>query len=353
MNRTSFALLFTILVLAGMPVTIHGQNFKEISLADIYQFGKFDPETLEGLNSMKDGIHYSVQTYSRIEKYSYKTGEMVEILFDATEFGEIGPFTAYQINATEDRILVETEQEQIYRHSYRASYYVYDMRTGTIMPLSENGKQQLGTFSPYGSHVAFVRDNNLYIRDLEEARERQITFDGVRNQVINGAPDWVYEEEFAFSQGFSWSPDGKKIAFYRFDERRVKQFHMTMFGPLYPEPYEFKYPKAGEENSVVSIHVFDLVSGNTSTMDIGQERDQYIPRIKWTNDPNTLSIMRLNRLQNQLDILHANASTGESEVVYREVNQRYISEASDNTVTYLEDGEHIILNSEKDGYFHP
>jgi dipeptidyl-peptidase-4 len=352
MNRTSFTLLMNLLILVGMPVIMDGQDPKDITLADIYRSAKFIPEGLEGLYSMNDGEHYTVQHWNRIEKFSYKSGQKVETLFDVNEFKEIGPFTAYHFNSVENKILVETGYEQIYRHSYRASYYVYDMISGVIMPVSVNGKQQLGTFSPSGSHVAFVRDNNLYIRDMNMFEETQVTFDGVRNEVINGAPDWVYEEEFAFSKGFRWSPDGKKIAFYRFDERRVKQFHMTMFGPLYPEPYEFKYPKAGEENAVVSIHVFDLDSGNTITMDIGLETDQYIPRIKWTTDPNTLSIMRLNRLQNQLDIFHANAFTGESTVVYQEENQWYISEVSDHTVTYLEDGEHFILNSEKDGYFH-
>ena len=190
------------------------------------------------------------------------------------------------------------------------------------------------------------------VRDLSEKEEKQITFDGVRNEIINGAPDWVYEEEFGFSQGFHWSPDGKKIAFYRFDEKRVKEFHMTMFGPLYPESYKFKYPKAGEMNSLVTIHVFDLESGLTIPMDVGEETDQYIPRIKWTRDPEVLSIMRLNRLQNQLDILHAGAADGKSKVVYSETNLYYISEASDNTITYLPDSESFILSSEKDAYFH-
>jgi len=350
MNRISYALIFLTLSLSVFPLS--GQESSRITLEDIYGSPAFMPDMLRGLNSMNDGVHYTVQEGSQIKKYSYKTGEVVKTLFDATQFEEIDRFTAYQFNDTEEKILIETEHEQIYRHSYSAYYYVYDCAEGTVIPVSANGKQQLGTLSPSGSHAAFVRDNNLYIRDLSGVREEQLTFDGVRNQVINGAPDWVYEEEFGFSQGFCWSPDGQKIAFYRFDESQVKLFHMTMFGTLYPESYEFKYPKAGEENSQVSIHVYDLESGKTTPMDVGDESDQYIPRIKWTKDTNTLSIMRLNRLQNQLDILHANAATGNSKVVYQEVNQWYISEASDQTITYLEDGESFILNSEKDGYFH-
>jgi len=265
---------------------------------------------------MNDGLHYTFQNYLRIEKFSYRTGELIETLFDASDFGEIGTFSGYKFNASEDKILLETGQEKIYRHSYLASYYVYDLNSGKITPVSGKGKQQLGTFSPGGSQVAFVRNNNLFIRNLMTDEEMQITFDGVRNEIINGAPDWVYEEEFTFSQAYAWSPDGKKIAFYRFDEREVREYQMTFFGSLYTDSYRFKYPKAGEVNSSATIHVYDLESDKTMAMEIGEESDQYIPRIKWTSDPGVLSILRLNRLQNQLDILHANVSTGESKVVY-------------------------------------
>ena len=348
LNRTFYP-LFLIL---SITLTAFGQDTKTITLEDAFQSRTFSAEGLYGLRSMNDGIHYTVQNGNTIDRYSYQTGEQAGKLFDAADFPELSSFSGYHFNELETKILIETGVESIYRHSYTASYYVYDMEEKTLAPVSEEGKQQLGTFSPDGSQVAFVRDNNLYIRDLSQKEERQITFDGVRNEIINGAPDWVYEEEFGFSQGFHWSPDGQKIAFYRFDERRVREFHMTMFGPLYPESYEFKYPKAGEENSLVSIHVYNLESGKITSMDVGEEADQYIPRIKWTRDPEVLSIMRLNRLQNQLDILHANAGSGTSRVVYSESNKYYISEASDNTITYLSDGESFILNSERDGYFH-
>jgi len=344
--------IFPLILLIGTAGLSSGQETTRITLNDIYRNRTFMPGMLYGLNSMNDGVHYTVREQGEIEKYSYRTGEITETLFDAEDFEVISQFSGYSFNATEDKILLETGKERIYRHSYVAAYYMYDMATGKIVPISKKGKQQLGTFSPTGSHVAFVRDNNLFIRDFDKTAETQITFDGVRNEVINGAPDWVYEEEFGFSQGFHWSPDGKKIAFYRFDERKVEEFHMTMFGPLYPESYRFKYPKAGELNSVVSIHVYDTETGETCLMDTGSETDQYIPRIKWTNNPEILSIMRLNRLQNQLDILHADASTGQSKVVYTEKNNYYISEASDNTITYLPDGDSFILISEKDGYFH-
>ena len=351
MNRLS-RIIFSLIILVGMTGLSSGQETTRITLNDIYRNRIFMPGMLYGLNSMNEGVHYTVRNQGKIEKYSYQTGEITETLFDAEDFEIISQFSGYSLNATEDKILLETGKERIYRHSYLAAYYVYDLTTGKVVPVSEMGKQQLGTFSPTGSHVAFVRDNNLFIRDFNKVTEAQITFDGVKNEVINGAPDWVYEEEFGFSQGFHWSPDGKKIAFYRFDERQVKEFHMTVFGPLYPKIYRFKYPKAGELNSVVTIHVYDTETGEIHQMDTGIETDQYIPRIKWTIDPEILSIMRLNRLQNKLDIMHADASTGQSKVVYTEENKYYISEASDNTITYLPDGESFILNSEMDGYFH-
>ena len=348
LSRTFYPLVLILLISS----IIFGQETKTITLEDAFQSRTFMAEGLYGLRSMNDGVHYTVQNRATIDKYSYQTGEQVETLFDAADFSELNSFSGYHFNELETKILLETDVESIYRHSYTASYYVYDMKLKTLVPVSENGKQQLGTFSPDGSRVAFVRENNLYIRDLSEKEEKQITFDGVRNEIINGAPDWVYEEEFGFSQGFHWSPDGKKIAFYRFDELRVKEFHMTMFGALYPESYKFKYPKAGELNSLVSIHVYNQETGKITSMDVGEETDQYIPRIKWTHDPEVLSIMRLNRLQNQLDILHAEAGNGSSKVVYSESNKYYISEASDNTITYLSDRESFVLNSERDGYFH-
>ncbi len=344
--------IYPLLLVFGMVSAVSGQATSQITLDDIYHTRKFSARMLYGLRSMNDGVHYTVQNGDKIDKYSYQSGEISETLFDATNFNEINGFSGYAFNETEEKILIETDQEQIYRHSYLASFHVYDRSSGNLSALSSEGKQQLATFSPDGSHVAFVRENNLFIKKLNADQEHQVTFDGVRNEVINGAPDWVYEEEFGFSEGFQWSPDGRKIAFYRFDERRVREFQMTMYGHLYPENYTFKYPKAGEENSLVSILVYDLATEQTTSMDIGDETDQYIPRIKWTADPGVLSIMRLNRLQNQLDIIHANARSGDSKVVYSEVNKWYISEAADNTITYLPDGESFILNSEKDGYFH-
>ncbi|PID92061.1 MAG: S9 family peptidase [Bacteroidetes bacterium] len=347
LNKAFFLTLLSISI-AGSSTG----NTKQISLQTIFESGDLSARGIHGLNSMNDGLHYSVQAGQCIEQYSYESGILIDTLFNAGDFEQLASFSGYAFSRDEQKILIETDRMPIYRHSYKAKYYVYNRNNKQLVGVSLNGPQQLAAFSPDGSMVAFVRDNNLYISWPEKNKEEQITFDGQKNTIINGAPDWVYEEEFGFSRGFYWSPDGEMIAFYRFDESRVREFGMPIYGDLYPESYRFKYPKAGEENAQVSIHVYNLKSGRTSTMDTGPERDQYIPRIKWTRTAGILSIMRLNRLQNTLHILHAEAVTGKAVVVYEEINDRYISEVSDQTLTYLPDGESLILISEKSGYFH-
>ena len=328
---------------------------KKISLENIYKGRQLFPKGIKNIRSMSDGEHYTVSEEGKyIKKFSYSNGEFLNMVFDLTEINDapIRRFSAYEFNADETKILLTTGRENIYRHSYVAEYYVYDLNSKELYPVSKNGKQQLATFSPDGSKIAFVRNNNLYIKNLINDEELKITTDGEQNKIINGAPDWVYEEEFGFNKAFSWSPDGETIAFYRFDESHVKQFNMTMYEDLYPEWYRFKYPKAGEKNAVVSIHFYNLITKMFVKADIGAEKDQYIPRIKWTKDSNTLSIIRLNRLQNFMEVLHTNALSGKSEIVYEEKEDEYISEVSDQKLTYLDNGKEFIIMSEKEGYNH-
>ncbi len=253
----------------------------------------------------------------------------------------------FSFEAGDARALTATEPEPIYRRSFRANYLLPD---GT--PLSRGGKQQAAQLSPDGKKAAFVRENNLFYVALDDMREVQITFDGRFNEIINGIPDWVYEEEFGFARAFEWSPGSDKIAFLRFDESRVKHFSMNVFaGQLYPSVYTFKYPKAGEENSVVGVRIYDLTDSQTHTIDIGSRPDQYIPRIKWTPD-GRLAVYRLNRLQNHFEVLLADAETGTSRVIYDERNPRYVERVGDGTVTFLADGDRFIVRSERDGWFH-
>jgi len=325
---------------------------KEISLEDIYKNFVFYPRSIDKIRSMNDGLYYTTLEHTGIiSRWDYATGEVVDEIFTAAGHSIKG-VSDYEFSADERKILLATAKERIYRHSYKADYFIYNRDTKELLPLSSGGKQQLASFSPDGKKVAFVRDNNLFVTDMGSMSELQITSDGEHGKIINGATDWVYEEEFGFAKGFAWSPDSKKIAYYRFDESRVKEFSMAMYKNLYPEEYRFKYPKAGEENSLVSIHTYLLESQNTVKMDIGPIADQYIGRILWTNDPEKLSIIRINRLQNAQDILHADAKTGVSEVVLSERNERYINEPNDHSVVYLPDGQNFVFQSERSGWLH-
>ncbi len=350
-----FKYLLVSLFLVFGTLTASAQEKKNFDLEDLYMRPTFYAKSVRGMNSMKDGKTYASFEKGQLNIYNYKTGMLEKTLFGITDLvleGEDLPIGLqdYVLSDNEDKMLCATEMESIYRHSYHATYFIYDFNTKTLQPLSKNGKQRLATFSPDATKVAFMRDNNLFIKDLKTGEEKQFTNDGLYNHIINGAPDWVYEEEFSFSQGFYWSPDSKKIAFMKFDESKVREFQMEEFEGLYPDWYSFKYPKAGEDNSVVEIYVYDLESGKTVKMDTGSETDIYLPRIAWTKDANILAIQRLNRHQNHLEILAADATTGKSRVFYDETNDYYIDITDD--WHFLEDGKRFLMTSEKSGYNH-
>lgn len=350
--KIKLSLSLAIIVLSALSV-FSQEQYKKISLEKIYKESIFSPKAVRGINSMNNGSHYTINNGGQsIDKHNYATGEKTATLFDVKNYEELPYFSAYEFSQDEKNILLTTNVEYIYRHSFVAEYFVYQTKDKTLTPLSSQGKQQLASFSPDGKLVSFVRENNLFITNIEEGTELQITSDGEKNKIINGAPDWVYEEEFGFSRGFYWSPDGKRIAYYKFDETAVPEFGMDMFGNLYPESYVFKYPKAGETNSNVTLHVYNLESKETINIDVEADNDSYIPRIKWTNDPEILSVTWMNRLQNQVRIIHCNANQGNAEIVYEESNDKYISEATDNMITYLPDNKSFLLISERSGYFH-
>lgn len=336
-------------------VSASAQEKKNFDLEDLYMRPTFYAKSVRGMNSMKDGKTYASFEKGQLNIYNYKTGKLEKTLFGITDLTmhpdslPIG-LQNYELSANEDKMLCLTDMESIYRHSFHANYYVYDFATKTLQPLSKNGKQRLATFSPDATKVAFMRDNNLFIKDLKTGEEKQFTSDGLYNHIINGAPDWVYEEEFSFSQGFYWSPDSKKIAFMKFDESNVREFQMEEFEGLYPDWYSFKYPKAGEDNSIVEIYVYNLENGKTVKMDTGKETDIYLPRIAWTKDANVLAIQRLNRHQNHLEILAADATTGKSRVFYDDTNEYYIDITDD--WHFLEDGKRFLMTSERSGYNH-
>ncbi len=350
-----FKYLLVSLFLVFGTLSASAQEKKNFDLEDLYMRPTFYAKSVRGMNSMKDGKTYATFEKGQLNIYNYKTGKLEKTLFgiaDLTMHPDSLPIGLqnYELSENEDKMLCLTDMESIYRHSFHANYYVYDFATKTLQPLSDNGKQRLATFSPDATKVAFMRDNNLFIKDLKTGEEKQFTNDGLYNHIINGAPDWVYEEEFSFSQGFYWSPDSKKIAFMKFDESNVREFQMEEFEGLYPDWYSFKYPKAGEDNSIVEIYVYDLESGKTVKMDTGTETDIYLPRIAWTKDANVLAIQRLNRHQNHLEILAADATTGKSRVFYDETNDYYIDITDD--WHFLEDGKTFLMTSERSGYNH-
>lgn len=338
---------------------------KQLSLNDFFVDGTFYSKGVSGLRSMNDGEHYTVleNNATRIVKYSYKTGQSVSTLLDLEkiENSPVSRIDNYEFNPDESRILLSTHTQPIYRRSFTADYYLYDFKNKEIKPLSNNGSQRLATFSPDGLRIAFVRDNNIFIHDLRFGTERQITSDGEYNQIINGAPDWVYEEEFAFNRAFEWAPDGSALAYIKFDESGVREYQMNIFegqapalkpNALYPSNYTYKYPKAGEKNSNVSVHVYDVNDRTTLTMNTGEEEDIYLPRIRWTQDPKKLAIIRLNRHQNKMEVLLANAKIGTTTLLYREENKYYIDESNLDHLVFLNNGNQFVITSEKSGYMH-
>ncbi|UWN57951.1 S9 family peptidase [Alistipes ihumii AP11] len=313
--------------------------------------GTFEQKTVSGVRSLSDGERYTTMSDGRVLCFLYRTGEPAGVLFDASAAEPRIEFTDYVLSADERRLLLTTDVEPIYRHSFTAEYWIYDRQDGSLRRLSQGGPQQQAQFSPDGSRVAFVRGGNLFVADPAAGSERQLTFDGRFNHIINGLPDWVYEEEFSFARAFAWSPDGRKIAYLRFDESRVKQYNMNRFaGGLYPENYTFKYPKAGEQNSVVELYCCDAADGSTVRMDTGEQTDQYIPRLFWT-PTGQLGFYRLNRLQNHFEVLLCDSS-GASRVVYDERNDRYVERVDGRTVTFLPDGDRFVVRSERDGFMH-
>jgi len=336
--------------------SISAQTFKEITLQDIVK-GTFSARTIQSLPSMKDGKSYVSAKQGKDGIYmaqnSYSTGEEMNVLFKQADLVYMGDTLELSADFSNDerKVMLSKDEEKIYRHSVKANYYVFDINSKKITPVSNAGKQLFATFSPDAGKIAFVRENNLFIKDLTTGAEHKITEDGRNNSIINGRADWVYEEEFSFAKAFFWSPDGKKIAFYRFDETEVPEYSMTVFDSLYPSQYTYKYPKAGEKNSRVSIHIYNTVTNTTQTVTIGTEQNQYIPRIKWTASPDVLCVLRMNRHQNKLEYLLANAGNSSSKIILTEEDKRYI-DVENERLTFLKNGREFINISERDGYNH-
>ena len=332
------------------PIVLLAQK-KEVTLENIWKTYDFYPKSVSGFNSMQDGNYYSKLDKkggdSQINKYSFLTGQKTRTLVDSKNI-EID-INNYTFSKDEKKVLFANETVKIYRYSSKSIYHIYNLKTKKLEKLTDD-KVMYADFSPSGDKVAYVNSNNLFIKDLSNGKTIQITTDGELNQIINGATDWVYEEEFGLTQAFFWSPDGKKIAFYKFDEREVNEFSMDMFNAeLYPSQYQFKYPKAGEDNSKLSIHIYNIDDGETTTISLNNSYE-YIPRMGWTKSNDLLYILAMNRHQNKLDFILYNTKNSTSEILFSEKDKYYI-DVHDNT-TFTDDGQSLIWTSEKNGFNH-
>lgn len=340
-------------------------NFSHANLLYDITDGKFRAKGINMPNSMNDGESYTLLVDNKaVVKYSYKTGATLDTLFSITKVKKspIKQISGYLLSPNENKLLVYTNVKYRYRRTFTADYYVYDLKRNEINPLSENGPQEVPLFSPDSRYIAFARENNLYLKKLDFNTESAITTDGKFGSIINGTPDWVYEEEFEYTRFFEFSPDSKMVAFVRFDESKVPQYSFPVYKDLskpadeltlYPSTYQYKYPKAGETNSTVSVCVYDDYYKNIKTIQLGgDEQDFYIPRIRWTNAVDQLAIFKLNRNQNKLDMYFANPKSTLSKLIWHQEDKYYVDYQNIDFMRFAADNSSYIAVSEKDGYRH-
>ena len=327
---------------------------QKLSVEEIYS-GAFRSETMEELIAMKNTNQYTVLNFDRstrsmqIDLYDFATLKKVNTIIDTKNFSVLANgIDSFVFSKDEKQLLLANTTNQIYRHSFTANYFLYDLQTKKLTSILEQVQEP--TFSPDGLKISFVKENNLYVYDIASQKTTQVTTDGKKNSIINGVTDWVYEEEFAYVRAFDWSADSKKIAYIRFDESQVPDFSMSIFQKeLYPKIETFKYPKAGEKNSEVALFIYDVTAGSSKKVNLGNYKDFYIARMKWTKDANVLSAQLLNRHQDNLDLLFIDGTSATSKVVLNEKDSDYV-DVTDN-LTFLNDNS-FIWTSEKDGFNH-
>ncbi|HMN33530.1 MAG TPA: S9 family peptidase [Chitinophagaceae bacterium] len=341
-------LFFLLLIISWASFS---QGKKEIFLEDIFSKNTFKQDYVAGFRSMNDGNFYTEIKDKKLIKMNFENGEEVATLLNFSDLNfnrkEI-VVSDYIFNKSETKLLLFTEIEHVYRRSMLSKVYIYDFNTKKIIPLSSQ-KVMHASFSPDGEKVAYVFENNLYYYDITHKETVQVTDDGNYN-IINGNCDWVYEEEFEFTRAYEWSAQSDYIAYYRFDQSDVPEYSFSVYDNLYPTSYKYKYPKAGEKNSIININIYRIDDDRTVRCETGDIDDIYIPRIKINPFDNSLIIYRLNRLQNELEFLSVNPKNGKSKLIYDEKNKYYV-EINDQ-ITFLSKRNSFVYTSEKDGFKH-
>ncbi len=328
--------------------------------------GEFRAESMASLKPLDDGESYSQVSSdgTKILKYSFKTGKQTGVIFDLNNVRgpkiRIDRIDGYIFSPDGKRILIQTDTRYIYRRSFTATYYIYEVQNNKMGPLSVGGEQQTPLFSPDGNMIAFVRENNIFlVKLLYDNAESQVTTDGERNKIINGIPDWVYEEEFSTNRSMVFTADSRQLVWIKYDESAVKEYsfqwfrgsHPTMDEYLtYPGSYVYKYPKAGEDNSKVGVYSFDIKSRKTRQIEVPLDADGYIPRIVMTSDPTKVAVFTMNRHQDDMRIYMANPLTTLSKLVVQDKVDKYVKQESMCGVTFTD--QHILVPSERDGYNH-
>ncbi|TAE15593.1 MAG: S9 family peptidase [Bacteroidetes bacterium] len=340
-----------ILLFLALPMATLAQEKKLITLDDLYKKGTFRTEFIQGYNSTADGKAYTELTKQQdveIKSFATNTVDRPGILAADVkdENGKAIPLYDFNFSADEKQLLVFKDRDYIYRRSSKALTYVHNIAAKTTQLIDAEPVLH-ASFNPAGTHVAYVKNNNLFVYDIANKTAKAITNDGKWNEIINGNCDWVYEEEFEFTQAFQWSENGTYIAYYKFDESKVPTYDMTMFESLYPQNYSYKYPKAGEANSVVTIHIYNTKTGSTQEAKLNKEVDSYVPRIRWSKADDKLAVAWLNRLQNHLQWMLVDANSGAANVFYEEKDSRYV-EINDD-LRFLKNGKQFLFTSERDG----
>lgn len=348
-------LLLCVMVVATL-VTF-GQS-KKITIDDIWTDYKFYPRGVAGYTAMPKSDYYTVVKRAGIERYSFATGERVDMLLSNEDLSRlsngavnISKVSSYEFSSDERRMMIAVDEESIWRRSSLAFYYVYDIVNKTLTMVADtNTKLHFAFLSEDGSKVLFARDCDLFYQDMTTGKITQITNDGRENAILNGYADWVYEEELDMSSAASWSPDGTKIAFLRFDESRVKEYNFALYDNLYPTDFKYKYPKAGEDNSLVDVYIYDVASAQLTKIDLGDNTNCYFPRVYWLPNSQDAVVLKLNRHQNQLDFIRYNTVTKNQGIIYTDKNDKWL-DVTDNYY-FLKDGKTMIVTSERDGFNH-